>query len=50
MASLGWTTLVVCAMALLVRVPDAIRGRNRTVFGILLLATVCSLLSIVRPL
>ncbi len=49
MASLGWTTLVVCGVALLLRVPDAIRGRNRTVFGILLLATVCSLLSISGP-
>jgi hypothetical protein len=33
-------------VALLLRVPDAVRGRNRTVFGILLLATLCSLLAV----
>ena len=36
-------------LALLLRVPDAIQGRNRTVFGILLLATLCGLLSASGP-
>jgi len=49
MAVLQWGTLVVCGIAMLVRVPDALRGRNRAVFGILFLATVCSLLSIPEP-
>ncbi len=49
MATLEWTTLIVCGVVLLLRVPDAMHGRNRTVFGILLLATVCSLLSISGP-
>ena len=38
MATLEWATLTVCCVALLLRVPDAVKGRNRTVFGILLLA------------
>ena len=44
MATLEWATLMVCCAALLLRVPDAVRGRNRTVFGILFLGTcaVCS--------
>ena len=46
MAILEWVTLAVCCAALLLRVPDALRGRNRTVFGILLLATLCSLLAV----
>lgn len=46
MATLEWVTLAVCCAALLLRVPDALRGRNRTVFGILLLATLCSLLAV----
>ncbi|XAS64691.1 hypothetical protein VUN84_03175 [Micrococcaceae bacterium Sec5.8] len=43
---LEWATLAVCCAALLLRLPDAVRGRNRTVFGILLLATLCSLLAV----
>ncbi|BCW65898.1 hypothetical protein NicSoilB4_06610 [Arthrobacter sp. NicSoilB4] len=46
MATLEWATLVVCCAALLLRVPDAVMGRNRTVFGILVLATLCSLLAV----
>lgn len=46
---LAWGTLIVCGLVLLLRLPDAVRGRNRTVFGILFLATVCSLLSIPGP-
>lgn len=49
MAILEWGTLVVCATVLLLRVPDAVRGRNRTVFGILLLATLCSVLAVSGP-
>lgn len=46
MATLEWMTLVVCCTALLLRVPDAVRGRNRTVFGILFLGTLCSVLAV----
>ncbi len=46
MATLEWATLMVCCVALLLRVPDAVKGRNRTVFGILVLATLCSLLAV----
>ena len=49
MAVLEWATLIVCCTVLLLRVPDALRGRNRTVFGILLLATLCSLLAVSGP-
>ena len=49
MAILQWGTLIICSVVLLLRVPDAIRGRNRMVFGILLLATLCSLLSVPGP-
>lgn len=46
MATLEWVTLAVCSAALLLRAPDAMRGRNRAVFGILLLATLCSVLAV----
>jgi hypothetical protein len=46
MATLEWATLMVCCAALLLRAPDAIKGRNRSVFGILLLATLCSVLAV----
>jgi hypothetical protein len=46
MEPLEWATLLVCCVALLLRVPDAVRGRNRTVFGILLLGTLCSVLAV----
>jgi hypothetical protein len=49
MAILQWGTLIICSVVLLLRVPDAIRGRNRMVFGILLIATLCSLLSVPGP-
>ena len=48
-ATLQWGTLIICSVVLLLRVPDAIRGRNRTVFWILFLATLCSLLSVPGP-
>lgn len=46
MTFFGWAALVVCAAVLVLRIPDAIRGRNRTVFAILLLATLASMLRI----
>lgn len=46
---LEWGTLIICGVAMLLRLPDALRGRNRAVFGILFLATLCSLLSIPGP-
>jgi hypothetical protein len=46
---LEWGTLIICGLVLLLRLPDALRGRNRAVFGILFLATLCSLLSIPGP-
>ena len=48
-ATLQWGTLIICSVVLLLRVPDAIHGRNRTVFWILVLATLCSLLSVPGP-
>lgn len=48
-AILQWGTLFVCSVVLILRVPDAVQGRNRMVFGILLIATVCSLLSVPAP-
>lgn len=48
-ATLQWGTLIICSVVLLLRVPDAIHGRNRTVFWILFLATLCSLLSVTGP-
>ncbi|MFF2030780.1 hypothetical protein [Arthrobacter sp. NPDC058192] len=49
MAILQWGTLIICSVVLLLRVPDAVRGRNRMVFGILFIATLCSLLSVPGP-
>lgn len=46
MQTLEWVTLLVCCTALLLRLPDAVRGRNRTVFGILLLGALCSVLAV----
>ena len=46
METLEWATLLVCCTALLLRLPDVVRGRNRTVFGILLLGTLCSVLAV----
>jgi hypothetical protein len=48
-ATLQWGTLITCTVVLLLRVPDAIQGRNRAVFWILVLATLCSLLSVTGP-
>lgn len=46
---LEWGMLIICSLVLLLRLPDAVRGRNRAVFGILFIATLCSLLAIPGP-
>ena len=43
---LQWTTLGVCALVAIARIPSALRGENRSVFGVFLLSTVAILLSI----
>jgi hypothetical protein len=45
-AILQWTTLAVCALVAIARIPSALRGENRSLFGIFVLATVAILLSI----
>ena len=46
---LQWTVVAVCVAVALVRIPDALRGRNRTTFGILVLAALCALLTVPGP-
>jgi hypothetical protein len=48
-AILQWTTLAVCALVAIARIPSALRGENRSLFGIFVLATVAILLSIDAP-
>ncbi|MET3951166.1 hypothetical protein [Arthrobacter sp. UYEF36] len=45
-AILQWTTLAVCSLAAIARIPSALRGENRSIFGVFLLSTVAILLSI----
>ena len=45
-AGLQWTTLAVCALVAIARIPSAVRGENRSIFGIFVLATLAILLSI----
>ena len=45
-AFLQWTTLAVCGIVAVLRVPSALRGENRSLFGVFLLSTVAILLSI----
>ena len=45
-AGLQWTTLAVCALVAIARIPSAVRGENRSIFGIFALATLAILLSI----
>lgn len=45
-ATLQWTTLAVCAIVAIARVPSALRGENRSIFGIFAMSTVAILLSI----
>lgn len=46
---LQWTTLGVCGLLALARVPSALRGENRLMFGILVLMTLAILLSMQGP-
>lgn len=48
-SAVQWGVLAVCVAIALLRVPDAVRGRNRTVFGIVVLSAVCILLTIPAP-
>lgn len=48
-AILQWTTLAVCAIVAIARIPGALRGQNRSTFGICVLATFAILLSIEIP-
>jgi hypothetical protein len=43
---LQWTTFAVCAIVAIARIPSALRGENRSIFGIFLLLTVAILLGI----
>jgi hypothetical protein len=45
-AILQWTTLAVCALVAIARIPSALRGENRSVFGVFVLSTFAILLSI----
>lgn len=46
---LQWTTLAICAMIAIARIPSALRGRNRSLFYIFALMTLAILLSIEAP-
>ena len=46
---LQWSTLAVCGLIAVVRVPSAVRGENRTLFWIFALMTLAILLSIEAP-
>ena len=46
---LQWSALVICGAVALARLPDAVRGRNRSIFGAFLLTTFAILLSIDAP-
>ncbi|MDQ0754091.1 hypothetical protein [Arthrobacter sp. B3I4] len=48
-AILQWTTLAVCGVLAAARIPSALRGESRLMFGILLLMTLAILLSIQGP-
>jgi hypothetical protein len=45
-AVLQWTTFAVCGLVAIARIPSALRGENRSIFGVFVLATVAVLLSI----
>lgn len=45
-AILQWTTLAVCALVAVARIPSALRGENRSIFGVFALSTLAILLSI----
>ncbi len=46
---LQWVALVICGGVTLARLPDAVRGHNRSIFGAFLFATMAILLSIDGP-
>lgn len=46
---LQWLTLFVCGVVAIARVPSALRGQNRSLFYIFVLATIAILLSIREP-
>ncbi|SDP29068.1 hypothetical protein SAMN04487914_10772 [Arthrobacter sp. ok909] len=46
---LQWTTLAVCGVVTLARIPSALRGQNRSLFSIFALMTLAILLSIDAP-
>ena len=48
-AILQWTTLAVCGIVALARIPSALRGENRSLFFLFLLMTLATLLSIAAP-
>lgn len=48
-AILQWTTLAVCGLIAVARVPSALRGKNRSLFYIFALMTLAILLSIEAP-
>ncbi|WP_175322037.1 hypothetical protein [Arthrobacter sp. C9C5] len=45
-SALQWSTLFVCALVALFRTPSALRGENRSLFGVFALATFAVMLSI----
>ncbi|NUS36610.1 MAG: hypothetical protein HOQ04_09185, partial [Pseudarthrobacter sp.] len=47
--TLQWTTLAVCGVIAAARIPSALRGENRSLFGIFALMTLAILLSIQEP-
>ena len=47
--TLQWTTLAVCGLIAAARIPSALRGENRSLFGIFALMTLAILLSIQEP-
>ncbi|MCU1548815.1 MAG: hypothetical protein JWO29_1766 [Arthrobacter sp.] len=46
---LQWTTLAVCGIVTIARIPSALRGKNRSIFGVFALSTFAVLLSIEGP-
>jgi hypothetical protein len=47
--TLQWTTLAICALISVARIPSTLRGENRSLFGIFALMTLAILLSIQGP-
>lgn len=47
--TLQWTTLAICALIAVARIPSTLRGENRSLFGIFTLMTLAILLSIQGP-